>query len=66
VAEAAHLHRRRVRAIQRGRAQFLDGAVLLVRLLKPRQAEQRGVPAGAHLDAGGGVGRVDQPQRGRQ
>ena len=66
VGQAAHLHRRRVRALQGGGAQPLDGAVLLVRLVQAPDAEQGGVPAGVHLHQRGGLARVDQPQRARQ
>src|SRR3954454_13477116 len=54
VAQAAHLHARRVDALQGGGAQLLDGAVLLVRLVQAPDAEQGGMPDGAYLGERGG------------
>ena len=66
MGQAAHLHRRRVRAVQHGRAQPFDRAVLLVGLLQPPQAVQGGVTAGVHRGERGGLARVDRRKRGGQ
>ena len=66
VRQALHLQRGRGRAVQHGGGQLLQHTVVLVRLLQPPQAEQRGVMDGVQLDEGIGVGPVGQRERGRQ